>query len=289
VSVLYRADGLAPESHLDYWRQVLDSVFMPIELTGDFGPSASAEMRTSVLGPVRLNDSRTSTSFRTVRTTRHIRDSSPDVWLVGLLVNGGFRVEQDDRQALLRPGELSVVDPSRPSTRHFTPMQTLTVSIPKAMVPLHDQHLAQLTARRIRGDHGAGALAAQLDRPSAAAEAGERTLLHRVHAYVEDHLGDPELSPRHIAAAHHISLHSLYKLFEAEDLGVAEWIRSRRLAKCRRDLLDPMLRDVPVSAIGARWGLVDAAHFSRIFRAAHGLPPVEFRRMHQVTSTVHSG
>jgi AraC-like DNA-binding protein len=34
-----------------------------------------------------------------------------------------------------------------------------------------------------------------------------------------------------------------------------------------------------VSAVAARWGLVNAAHFSRAFRAAYGLSPVEYRAM----------
>jgi transcriptional regulator GlxA family with amidase domain len=34
-----------------------------------------------------------------------------------------------------------------------------------------------------------------------------------------------------------------------------------------------------VSAIAARWGLVNATHFSRAFRAAYGLSPVEYRTM----------
>jgi AraC-like DNA-binding protein len=44
------------------------------------------------------------------------------------------------------------------------------------------------------------------------------------------------------------------------------------------DLLDPALAARPVSAIAARWGLVDPAHFSRLFRAAYGVSPVEYRR-----------
>jgi hypothetical protein len=51
------------------------------------------------------------------------------------------------------------------------------------------------------------------------------------------------------------------------------------LERCRRDLLDPSLGDVPVSAIAARWGLTNAAHFSRAFRAAYGASPVEYRRL----------
>jgi AraC-like DNA-binding protein len=34
-----------------------------------------------------------------------------------------------------------------------------------------------------------------------------------------------------------------------------------------------------VSAVAARWGLTNAAHFSRAFRAAYGVSPVEYRRL----------
>jgi AraC-like DNA-binding protein len=106
-----------------------------------------------------------------------------------------------------------------------------------------------------------------------------RALVLRVHAFIEDRLGDPRLTPATIARAHHVSLRSLYKLFEEEHASVAGLIRERRLERCRRDLLDPSLGEVPVSAIAARWGLTNAAHFSRAFRAAYGASPVEYRRL----------
>jgi AraC-like DNA-binding protein len=34
--------------------------------------------------------------------------------------------------------------------------------------------------------------------------------------------------------------------------------------------------------VGARWGFRDAATFSRAFRATYGLPPGEYRAVHQV-------
>jgi AraC-like DNA-binding protein len=82
---------------------------------------------------------------------------------------------------------------------------------------------------------------------------------------------------RRTATAHHISLRYLHKLFEGQPTTASGWIRQRRLERCRRDLLDPALGDRSVGAIAARWGLIDAAHFSRLFRAAYGLPPGEYR------------
>ena len=75
-----------------------------------------------------------------------------------------------------------------------------------------------------------------------------------------------------------MSLRSLHQLFHDEGLTVAGWIRQRRLERCRRDLADPALAARPVAAIAARWGYPSAAEFSRAFRAAHGVPPAEYRR-----------
>ena len=61
---------------------------------------------------------------------------------------------------------------------------------------------------------------------------------------------------------------------------MSTWIRTRRLEQCRRDVLDPVLADRPVAGIAARWGFVDAAHFSRAFKTAYGVSPSEYRATH---------
>jgi AraC-like DNA-binding protein len=109
-------------------------------------------------------------------------------------------------------------------------------------------------------------------------ESRERTLLLRIHAFIEQNLGETDLSPGIVAAAHHVSVRHLHRLFEAQDTTVAAWIRRRRLERCRRDLADPAFIAVPVSAVAGRWGMPDSAHFSRLFRRAYGLPPAEYRR-----------
>jgi AraC-like DNA-binding protein len=189
-----------------------------------------------------------------------------------------------------------------------------TVLFPHSLLPFSVDDVGRLTAVRMPGRQGIGGLvsrfllqlasqadeynapdavrlsnaaldvlvallAHQLDRLSAVPpETHRRALLLRIQAFIDQHLGDPGLSPSVIAAAHHVSVRYLYKLFQDHDMTVAGWIRGRRLDRCRRDLADPALWARPVSAIAARWGFADGAHFSRVFRAAYGIPPREYRR-----------
>jgi AraC-like DNA-binding protein len=79
-----------------------------------------------------------------------------------------------------------------------------------------------------------------------------RTLALGIRAYIDRHLGDPELTPASIAAAHHISLRSLHRLFQDDETTVAGFIRHRRLERVRRDLTDPELLSRPIHAVAAR-------------------------------------
>ncbi|WP_356948507.1 helix-turn-helix transcriptional regulator [Streptomyces sp. P9-2B-2] len=80
-----------------------------------------------------------------------------------------------------------------------------------------------------------------------------------------------------VAAVHHISLSSLHRLFQGEDLPVAAWIRHQRLERARRDLTDPALRHETIHEIAARWGFSRAADFTRAFRTHYGMPPRDCR------------
>jgi AraC-like DNA-binding protein len=98
-----------------------------------------------------------------------------------------------------------------------------------------------------------------------------------VQAWIDRHLARPDLAPETIAAANHISVRYLYRLFESEGTTVGRWIKVRRLEGCRRELTDPSLARYGVGAIGVRWGLLDPASFSRAFRSAYGMSPREYR------------
>ena len=106
-----------------------------------------------------------------------------------------------------------------------------------------------------------------------------RAMLARIKDYLLKHLAEPDLSPEMIAAAHHISVRYLHKLFEFEEITVGRWIQRRRLEMCRRDLARQATLGSSVAAIAQRWGFVSPAHFSRTFRATYGVTPREWQAM----------
>lgn len=111
--------------------------------------------------------------------------------------------------------------------------------------------------------------------PSPSREGTE--MLKAIEEWIEARLPDPSLCPAAIAAAHHISVRQLYRVFQPTGTTVARYVRTRRLENCRRELADPVHGAQPIAVIANRWGLPDAAAFSRAFRTAYGQTPTAYR------------
>ncbi|MGK3941402.1 helix-turn-helix transcriptional regulator [Streptomyces caeruleatus] len=117
----------------------------------------------------------------------------------------------------------------------------------------------------------------QLEAEAPGAGSAQPPVLKRILEYVELHLPDPDLSPEVIARAHHISVRYLHKLFKDEGATVGRWILRRRLEECRRDLVRYGSGHRTIAAVARCWGFLSAPHFSRVFRAAYGMSPREWR------------
>ncbi|MEU5693263.1 AraC family transcriptional regulator [Actinosynnema sp. NPDC020468] len=113
----------------------------------------------------------------------------------------------------------------------------------------------------------------------------QHELLTRIRGYVDRHLGDHTLTPSRVAAAHHVSVRYLQRLFKIDGATPSGWIRSRRLEICRRELADEALRGLSIREIGLRNGFPQASDFSRAFRAEYGRPPGRFRAELRSTGT----
>jgi AraC-like DNA-binding protein len=102
-------------------------------------------------------------------------------------------------------------------------------------------------------------------------------LVGQIRSHVDARLWDRELTPATVAAAQHISIRYLHKLFESHGSTIGRWIQHRRLEEARRELGRPGTKETTVAAVARRWGFASATHFSRSFRAAYGVPPSDWR------------
>ncbi|PWR07310.1 hypothetical protein DKT68_19835 [Micromonospora acroterricola] len=263
------------------------------------------------------------------RTPKLIRQADPEVFKLGCMVRGTGMIAQDRRHADFGVGELMLFDTSRPYVAELHPhvpvSQLLLLRFPRTLLPLPSRDLRKLGAVRLPAAGGVAALSSQfllqlarsmgelspadttrlstltldlltvaladaLDAQAVVPQhSRRRALMAQIHAYIREHLGDADLNPESIAAAHHISLRYLHKLFQEEEHTVAGWIRERRLEQCRRDLAEPGLAGRSIQAIGGQWGFRNPTHFSQAFRSAYGLSPLQFRRQNMAVHAERTG
>ncbi len=94
---------------------------------------------------------------------------------------------------------------------------------------------------------------------------------------IEGRLWDSELDADDVARMLCVSTRTLHRAFRSQGATLSGWIREQRLERCRDDLVNPRYKHVPISKVAARWGIPDAAHFSRLFKLRYGVSPRAFR------------
>ncbi|GAB2938707.1 helix-turn-helix domain-containing protein [Streptomyces sp. NPDC059173] len=276
----------------------------------------SGRMRLGSLGPIRVCSAR-ATPVTVRRTARMVREDDERAVFLGLQMTGTNLVTQYDRQSLVGPGHLVIFESDVPYTLHFGQgVGYHSLRIPRRALALTDRALREIGAVPLgpgdptvrlaftyfaelaasedlrRGAHAEALVAPSMELLRAVVScrldgsgAGrnprtEAPLDLRITQYVREHLADPSLSAARIAEAHGISTRHLYAVLARSGISLGDWIRSRRLAECRRELAEPNGRRRTVAGIGRRWGFVDASHFSRVFRQEYGMSPRDWREQH---------
>lgn len=298
---------------LDAFRSAVSSSFVPLRVSGDARRPFSAVLTSACADDV---------EFTEVKARPHLVERTPDTiarggegyFKVSLLLSGSSMLVQDGREVLMRPGDLTIYDTSRPYSllfdedfqnlimmfsksrldlppafvdeltavslseeqRHLSPVVTsFLAQFPRQLMPLDTQLRAKLARTSL--DLLGTLLSSILC--TAPEEADPHTqLFQRIRGHIDINLGAPDLCPEQIATAHFISVRTLHSIFRRAGTTVSTWVRERRLERCRADLVDPAFADQAVSTVALRWGFTDAAHFSRVFKAQYGVPPREIRQ-----------
>lgn len=238
--------------------------------------------------------------------------SPGDGLAVGYVVEGRVRLEQDGRALDLGQGQVVLyhaATPYRISTEG--PHEYVVVRVPGRLLRRDGLDTDPVVAADLSGSPSAAVLASLLDTvavtaaaPSAAAaqhlgdavvdcvhavlaehhETGasstSRDLYDELTGWLDEHLADPVLSSDVLARAHFLSPRYVRRVFAQQGTTVSDYVRRRRLASVRADLLDARQRDALVSAVAHRWGFRDASVFSRAFSREFGESPQRFRRRH---------
>jgi AraC-like DNA-binding protein len=296
----------------DHWKHLVAESFVPLAARTADVEGFRGQMRSRVLDRMSVVEV-TATSHEVHRTPALIAQAGERYFKLNLQLEGTGLLIQDNREALLQPGDLAIYATDRPYTLAFEEeARMMVVMFPCDALSLPSDYVGQLAAVRMAGGAGLSGIVGQFIRQLSenlevlSGPSGSRlatnaldlvsTMLHAemdiapdrmkpqallavsVREYIEANLSDPMLSPASIAAAHFISTRHLHNVFHESGTTVASWIRSQRLDGARRELRDPLHAGKSVGAVAARWGFLDAAHFSRTFRDAFGVSPRDWRR-----------
>ncbi len=310
-------ESLGPREQYAFWKEVVCGVFVGLDCSrsgqGAFRSSVvQRRFALDVSAEASFIDV-ASEAQRAVRSPRQIRGASEDWLLLALQTDGAAVLRQGGRDAVLRAGDMVLFDSTRPYEFLFDrPFRQMVVKLPHARLAPRLPRSAAWLGRAVAGASPlGGVLAAHLAavsdalgrvdpalRPGlidrtidliALAFAGtlrdyggggstvQCALIARARQLVEARLGDPALSAGSVAAMLGISAGYLHRLFHAEGETVGEYIRSRRLERCRRELADPLHAGERITEIALRWGFNDMPHFSRAFRSRFGAAPRDCR------------
>lgn len=295
-----------------FWEEAISDLYTKTAVTIESSGQFYGRINWHRIGDVVLSDISSTRSVIT-RESRYIHPNGDNLFQINFQLEGAGTVIQDGREAVTRPGEVTIYDSSRPYEMRFDgPFRQLSVDFPRRMFEDRLRCSERVTARGLSGTTGPARflysyvqalMTGMSDEDMGIADHLQENLLQllslalvpldsaspfrdsdsdhaalsRVKAYIRAHLSDSSLSPSAIAKGQGLSLRKLYYLFEEEGTTIWRFIQNSRLDHCRKDMEDGHMSGRSISDIALTWGFKDSAHFSRTFRHRFGLTPREFR------------
>jgi len=247
-------------------------------------------------------------------TSSHIDAHDDHALILHLQLRGESLNVQDGRETLIREGDYTLCDSSRPYGLQFDALNDmLSIRIPHKTFKQRIAAPEALTCVHMTGQSGISRVVSQFIRGCwSQYQNGIDPLLERrlavnlldllatsyavvynstleescvvtsrrllIKQFIEETLRSPELSVPMLAGAFRCSPAYLHKLFSAEEESICEYIMRRRLEEGARVMRDPLLARLRVSDVAFRLGFKSATHFGRAFKEHFGFTPTDYRR-----------
>jgi AraC family transcriptional activator of tynA and feaB len=308
---IFSTEDIPIRQRCEWLREVIGREYANVDITPPKEDRLFNEMMIYHSKELRLSSIR-SNSICIERLPKEPTQNSHDAYFAVVLLSGEYLLEQDGREAVLRPGEMAIYDATRPH-RIFCPgkFSKLIVSIPRATLRERFAGVEYCTATRVPAEAGIASVTTKFIRSFArhanelsarefSALSGQCTdlltlalaaprgpfapsrsramALSRVKDFVEQSLQDPKMDAATVARGVGMSSRYINDLFNDEGGSLMRYVWKRRLEKCRKDLLSEAGKGRSISEIAFRWGFNDLSHFSRSFRQTHGCAPRDYRR-----------
>lgn len=310
----YKTADYAAVDKLEVWNDIVNSAYFPLSITS---PQIErrrfrGEIKSANFGAVDITLT-TSDAIVYRRDRYHVASENKDYFLVTFPEKAPTKFVQHGKEVVCRPGEFVLEGSQSPfefSSRAYQQLRVMRVpgrALRDRMTCADD-----LTATCVTASQGSGALllaflnsaisclddldAEQTRRIGeqladllvmALETSGQRVALldssareahlHRIRCYINQQLGDQQLSTKQIASHCGLSLRYLHEVFGSAGVTVSRWIRERRLEECHAALSNPLQPVRSISEIAYRWGFADQSHFCRSFKAKYGLTPRQVR------------
>lgn len=304
----------APTVHLerftdfDEWAQLISDTTVPVVASSSVRGSFQGALLSRVVDDVAIVRTKSVPQF-VRRTARGCRGGSDPMVKVLVQRTGRALIEQDHRRGVIEGGLLTVYDTMVPYTlSQTTEFIADAILIPRDRLPMTTRGIAAVQNNPVSLRHGPGEMllsyldsllrqvdvcspsvvarcssvlvelltASLLESPATAPHSGD-AMREIALVWIGRHLGDVDLTPGTVAAATGVSVRYLHRLFEDSGTTVAGYIRCQRLKRIHADLVDPQWSELAIARIGARWGVPDPAHLSRLVRSEYGRTPGDIR------------
>lgn len=308
MQTIFSTDDVHPRDRFDYWHRIACKTIVEHDCRPECRTNFNATLQGGSLGDLGL------LLFENSPMEVSKNRAAADELFVCRQMAGRLAVEQSGREAVLDPGDITLLDPLLPYTAKFFPDSTLLVlKLPRRLLETRLGKTRQMIACRIQPAASETVLASTFlamlpshaGKLGAAAEEmiGEQALdliaialakvmhserprvssarslaLLNIHAAIEARLADPALDAKTVAAAAGVSVRYANAVLAQEGTSIMRLIQTRRLARCRRALDHPLQNHRTISEIAYGWGFSDMTHFGRRFKAAFGRSPRDYRR-----------